>query len=158
MNAEQWEMRQCLMCGGPFKTPRRLGRPLKTCSPECLNERKRQQRREAKERAIARGCPDDMHGTQTGATHYECRCTKCRTWWRDYQRARRAAHKAVVAEVTPEGKYRMNAEQVAVFLENWTAGPRAESTDSPSDYGRGLDSGMALGFKLAAKMIRGQLL
>ena len=156
MNAELLVMRQCLICGGPFITPRRAGRPPKTCSPECLNESKRQQRRETKERAIARGCPDDMHGTQTGATHYECRCTKCRTWWRDYQRARRAAHKAVVAEVTAEGKYRVKAEQVAVFLENlaaeWTA------ADSPSDYRRGHDSGIALGFKLAAKTIRKELL
>lgn len=99
MNAQQLAMRQCVICSRPFKTPRRTGRPQKTCSPECLNERKRQQRRETKERAIARGCPDDMHGTQTGATHYECRCAKCRMWWRNYQRARRAKRKAV-AEVT----------------------------------------------------------
>jgi hypothetical protein len=52
----------------------------------------------------------------------------------------------------------MNAEQVAVFLENYAAEPRAESADNPSDYRRGHDSGMALGFKLAAKMIRGDLL
>jgi hypothetical protein len=150
--------RWCLVCNSPFVTPRQKGRPPETCSPECLNERKRQQRRETKERAIARGCPDDMHGTQTGASHYECRCTKCRMWWRDYQRARRAAQKAAVAEVTPEGKYRMNAEWVAVFLENYAAEPRAESADSPTDYRRGLDSGMVLGFKLAAKMIREHLL
>ena len=90
-------MRQCLVCGGAFTNTNR-GRPPETCSPECLSKRKSEQRRETKERAIARGCPDDMHGTQTGATHYECHCAKCRGWWRDYQRARRAAQKAAATQ------------------------------------------------------------
>lgn len=90
-------MRQCLVCGGAFDAPSGRGRPPETCSPGCLKKRKSEQRRETKDRAIARGCPDDMHGTQTGATHYECHCDKCRAWWRDYQRARRAAQKAATA-------------------------------------------------------------
>jgi hypothetical protein len=90
-------MRQCLVCGGAFDTPSNRGRPPETCSPECLNKRKAQQRKETKNRAIKRGCPDNMHGTQTGATHYECHCAKCRMWWRDYQRTRRAAQKAAAA-------------------------------------------------------------
>jgi len=87
-------MRQCLVCGGAFPEPTHRGRPPETCSPKCLNKRKAQQRRETKNRAIARGCPPELHGTQTGATHYDCKCPKCRAWWRDYQRARRAAQKA----------------------------------------------------------------
>ncbi len=51
----------------------------------------------------------------------------------------------------------MNSERLAVFLENHAAELRAKSADSPSDYRRGHDSGMALGFELAAKMICGRL-
>lgn len=90
-------MRQCLVCGGAFDIPHSRGRPPETCSRECLNKRKAQQRKETKKRAIARGCPDHMHGTLTGATHYECHCAQCKKWWRDYQRARRAAQKAAAS-------------------------------------------------------------
>ena len=90
-------MRQCLVCGGAFNTPSNHGRPPETCSLACLKKRKAEQRKETKERAIARGCPPESHGTQTGATHYCCNCDKCKLWWRNYQRTRRAAQKAAVA-------------------------------------------------------------
>lgn len=90
-------MRQCLVCGELFDIPSHRGRPPETCSQVCLNKRKAQQRRETKDRAIARGCPPELHGTQTGATHYMCHCDKCKKWWRDYQRERRAARKAAEA-------------------------------------------------------------
>lgn len=93
-------MRQCLVCGSGFEPASFRGRPPETCSPACLKKRKAQQRRETKERAVARGCPPELHGTQSGATHYSCHCDKCRKWWRDYQRARRAAQKVAEA-VTP---------------------------------------------------------
>lgn len=96
-------MRQCQVCGDVFDAPAGRGRPPETCSPKCYRKRRNQQRREAKVRAAERGCPEHLHGTQAGATHYGCHCPKCREWWRTYQKARRAAKKADTAEKVEEG-------------------------------------------------------
>ena len=51
----------------------------------------------------------------------------------------------------------MNAEQLAAFLDKQAAELRADSANSPFNYGRGNDRGMAQGFEIAAKLIRQDL-
>lgn len=82
-------MRLCLVCGNPFSIENTRGRPPKVCSAACRAERKNTQREESRERAAARGCPPDQHGTSTGYTHFKCPCVKCRRWARNYQQSRR---------------------------------------------------------------------
>jgi hypothetical protein len=87
--------RQCLVCHRPFQWPGR-GRPPETCSQECHRLRKNTQREETRQRAVARGCPANMHGTSSGYTHYKCTCVKCRLWARTYKQGRRRAQKEEV--------------------------------------------------------------
>lgn len=84
--------RHCLVCGRAFDWPGR-GRPSETCSPECHRQRKNGQREETRQRAVARGCPANLHGTSTAYTHYKCTCAKCKLWARTYKQHRRKARK-----------------------------------------------------------------
>ena len=83
-------MKRCLVCGRTFTPAPVRGRPTQTCSQRCRATRKTQQRTQSRQRAMARGCPDHLHGTASGYTDYKCPCTKCRAWARHYQRGRRS--------------------------------------------------------------------
>jgi len=84
-------MRKCLACGQPFDGPTGLGRPPVTCSPKCYRDRKNVQRRQARAKGIAHGCPDNAHGTSNGYTHFKCTCPECKRWAREYRQSRRLA-------------------------------------------------------------------
>lgn len=90
-------MPECLVCGTEFDWEPQPGRVPKTCSEDCRRTRKTQQSEQSRQRAAARGCPDHLHGTSTGYSHYKCDCTKCTTWARGYKRKRRE----IIREETP---------------------------------------------------------
>jgi len=86
-------MRECVICGALLDYEPRSGRPPVTCSPDCHRIRKNQKSEESRQRAVSRGCPDDMHGTSTGYSHYKCHCPQCTKWARLYKQERRKALK-----------------------------------------------------------------
>lgn len=85
-------MATCAECGNPLPKAT-MGRPSMTCSPACGLRRKNRQSAQSRQRAAARGCPPDKHGTTTGYNHYLCRCTKCTTWARRDKARRRREQK-----------------------------------------------------------------
>lgn len=92
-------MRKCAECGKQFEWNSGLlgnrGRAPMTCSPACALTRKTRQSEQSRQRASKRGCPPDKHGTSTGYSYYQCGCTKCTKWAREYKQHRRkvqAAH------------------------------------------------------------------
>jgi hypothetical protein len=48
---------------------------------------------ESRQRAVARGCPPEKHGTVTGYSQYKCTCIRCRKWASEYQKQRRQRRK-----------------------------------------------------------------
>jgi hypothetical protein len=62
--------------------------------------RKNKQREETRQRAVARGCPDDMHGTSSGYSHFKCTCTKCKFWARTYKQGQRKKEKEIASTST----------------------------------------------------------
>ena len=88
--------RQCLVCHQTFEWPGR-GRPSETCSQECHRQRKNVQREETRQRAVARGCPDHLHGTSTGYSHYRCSCAVCKLWARTYKQSQRKKEKEAMS-------------------------------------------------------------
>lgn len=90
--------RTCLVCGKDFVAPGGIGRPPETCSPDCFDARRREQRAASQGRALERGIPESAHGTSTGYTYFRCPCGRCRRWAREYKQAQRVAAAAVTAE------------------------------------------------------------
>jgi hypothetical protein len=85
----------CPVCGTEFEYEPRPGRPPVTCGKEdCRRSRKTRKTEESRRRAVARGCPDDLHGTATGYSWYKCGCAKCNEWSRLDMQERRAKRKA----------------------------------------------------------------
>lgn len=81
---------KCVVCGYLFIwTPQPNRRRSNTCSPRCRDARRRQKNEESRQRAVARGCPPDKHGTATGYSHFKCTCARCRKWASSYQQERR---------------------------------------------------------------------
>jgi hypothetical protein len=81
--------RKCAVCKRSFEWQPHPGRPPMTCSPDCQRRRKNLVSERSRQRAAARGCPGDMHGTMTGYAHYLCGCPACMRWAREYQQERR---------------------------------------------------------------------
>lgn len=86
-------IKQCLVCGREFTYEPRPGRPPVTCSPECQRTRKTRKSEESRLRAEDEGCPEHLHGTSTGYSHYRCSCFKCTAWARNYKQTRREINK-----------------------------------------------------------------
>lgn len=80
----------CVACGREYEwVPQLNRRRSNTCSPECRHRRHTQMNEKSRQRAVARGCPPDKHGTSTGYSHYKCACALCRKWASEYQKERR---------------------------------------------------------------------
>ena len=80
----------CVVCAKEYLwIPQAGRRRSNACSPECRRLRHVQMNEKSRQRAVARGCPPDKHGTVTGYTQYKCTCAHCRGWASEYQRQRR---------------------------------------------------------------------
>ena len=85
----------CVVCGRAYEwVPQPNRRRSKACSEECRRRRHIQMNEQSRQRAVARGCPPDKHGTVTGYSHYKCACARCRKWASEYQKQRRQRQKA----------------------------------------------------------------
>lgn len=84
----------CPVCHEDFEYEPKPGRPPVTCGKEeCRRARKTAKSEESRNRAAAKDCPPDKHGTATGYTFYKCDCTDCSRWARLYKQERRAEAK-----------------------------------------------------------------
>lgn len=80
----------CVVCAKEYQwTPQPGSRRSKTCSEECRRRRHIQMNEKSRQRAVARGCPPDKHGTATGYSHYKCVCIRCRKWASEYKKEQR---------------------------------------------------------------------
>ena len=80
----------CVVCEKEYQwTPQPGRRRSKNCSTECRRIRHLQMNEESRQRAVARGCPPDKHGTVSGYSQYKCTCTLCRKWASEYKKERR---------------------------------------------------------------------
>lgn len=87
----------CVVCAEEYEwTPQPGRRRSNACSEECRRLRHIAMNEKSRQRAAAKGCPPDKHGTVTGYSHYKCSCTRCRKWASEYKKERRHIQREMV--------------------------------------------------------------